>query len=169
MQRNIVLIGFMGTGKSSVARCLAERLNRGFIEIDELIEQKAGKKINRIFKEDGEEYFRDLESDMIEVVSKREGVVISCGGGAVLRDENVKIMKKNSVMIHLTASPRVILERIREDDTRPLLNYDDKMERIEELISMRKDIYHRCMDYTIDTSKLKVREVVDRIIEVVIN
>ncbi len=169
MKRNIVLIGFMGTGKSTVARRLADRLNRNFFELDELIEKEAGKTINNIFKEEGGERFRDLESDMIGVITKREGGIISCGGGAVLRERNVKILKKNAVLIHLTASPQVILERIGDDENRPLLMHNNKIERIKELIRTRGKIYDRCADYTIDTSELGIEDVVHEIIEEVIN
>jgi len=102
MTKNIVLIGLMGSGKTTIGKKIAEKLKMKFIDTDELIVQKAQKAINLIFAEDGELFFRDLESEVIEEISKQENIVISTGGGAVLREENLNNLKKNGVLFYLS-------------------------------------------------------------------
>ncbi len=165
MVNNIALIGFMGTGKSVVGRSLAHRLGWYFLELDEKIEEMAGKSITDIFHENGEEYFRELESSVLKGIRDCEDTVISCGGGVVLDPGNVKLLRRHSTVVLLTATPEVIAERIIDDDCRPLLKEENKLKRIEDMMGQRRDTYRGCAEYTIDTSGLEVDEVVNRIIE----
>ena len=166
MRTNIALIGFMGTGKTSVGRVLAVRLKKEFIRTDDLIAESAGKSIPEIFEEDGELRFRELETEVVKRISDKKGMVIDCGGGVILNRINVDNLKKNSRIILLTASPEAILERVLKDaEQRPLLETQDKLERIKQLLSLREPLYKRFADFEIDTSNLDVDQVVDKILE----
>ena len=166
MKSNVVLIGFMGTGKTAAGSLLAEKLGRDFVELDALIEQKAGKTIPEIFAQDGEIAFRELEIEAAKDVAEKENVVIACGGGVVLNKINIDRLRKSSVLVYLTASPNVILRRTLSDgDTRPLLSVSDKAKEIGELLKFRKPFYERAADIEINTSRLSVGAVVERIME----
>lgn len=162
--KNIVLIGFMGTGKTEVGKELAERLGYGFIDTDELIEKKSGISISEIFDRYGEPYFRDIESEVIKDVSRKDKVVISTGGGAVIREENRENLKRKGILVCLTASPEIIHERTRSYDNRPLLKIDDPYKRIKELLKEREPYYSQA-DITIDTSDIETSEVVNKILK----
>ena len=165
MKTSIALIGFMGTGKTVVGKALAERLGKEFIELDALIERKAGKTIPEIFQRDGEIGFRELEIEVTEEVSGKKNVVIACGGGIVLNKINIDRLRKECLIAYLTASPEVILKRTATDaNERPLLNAANKTLTVEELLRFRKPFYERAADITIDTSKLDVGSVVEQII-----
>jgi len=166
MKTNIALIGFMGTGKTSVGRALAIRLNKEFMRTDDLITESAGKSIPEIFKQDGEPRFRELEIEVVKKISNKKGIIIDCGGGVILNRINIDNLKKNSRIILLTASPEAILERVLKDgEQRPLLETQDKLERIKQLLSLREHLYKRSADFEIDTSNLDVDQVVDEILE----
>ena len=165
MKPNIALIGFMGTGKSAVGSELSMRLGVDLLEVDELIVEKAGKPITEIFSKDGEEAFRRLESEVVAEVSCRKNVIISCGGGAVLDQENVKRLSKNSVIVLLTASVDEILRRaVLDGDSRPLLNTLDREARVRELLRFRQPFYLRAADYILDTSGLDPQGAAEAII-----
>ena len=165
MKISIVLIGFMSTGKTVVGKALADRLGKEFIELDSLIEQKAGKTIPEIFQQDGEIAFRELEIEAAKGVSGKKNAVIACGGGVVLNKINIDRLRKESLIFYLTATPEVILKRTSGDkNERPLLKTADKVARIEELLRFRKPFYERAADVSIDTSKLDVNSVVEQII-----
>jgi len=161
---NIVLVGFMGTGKTVVARRLSEILNKKYISLDDMIQEKESKSINDIFSQNGEPYFRKLEKDATKEASLLDGVVIDAGGGIVKDDENIKNLGRNGKIICLNAAPAVIYQRIKDQPHRPLLNVDDPMTRIKELLYERKEFYKKA-HYTIDTSELSIDEVVERIID----
>jgi len=166
MKTNIALIGFMGAGKTAVGQLLAKKLGRKFIELDSLIEQKAGKSIPEIFKQDGEIAFRELEIEVTKETADKKNLVIACGGGMVLNKINIDRLKRESVIVYLTASLRVILKRTLTDgETRPLLNVPDKTSEIRELLRFRKPFYERAADVKIDTSKLDTNAVAEQIIE----
>jgi len=166
MKSNIALIGFMGTGKTAVGRLLAEKLGKEFIELDVLIEKKAGKTIPEIFKQDGEIAFREREIEATREVGENENAVIACGGGIVLNQINVDRLRKHSVIVYLTASPEVILKRTSSDkDERPLLVAEDKATKVERLLKFRQPFYERAADITVDTSELEVTEVVEQILK----
>lgn len=166
MKTNIALIGFMGTGKTVVGKVLAEKLGREFVELDSLIEQKAGKSIPDIFQQHGETAFREIEIEATKEVSKDNKLVIACGGGIVLNKINIDRLRERSRLVCLTASPKVILKRVSGDwGKRPLLTVDNKALNVRELLKFRKPFYDRAADITIDTSKLDAAFVVEQIIE----
>ncbi len=151
MNKNIVLIGFMGSGKSSVARELARRLKRELVTTDGLIEVREGKKINDIFKTRGESYFRKVERGIIKEVSGRKGVIIDCGGGVVLDPANLSDLKINGIVFYLQARPDVIYERVKHESHRPLLQSPDPLGCINELYQQRLPLYNQA-DYIIDAN-----------------
>ncbi len=165
MKTNIALIGFMGSGKTAVGRILAEKLNKRFVELDSLIEQKAGKSIPQIFAQDGEIAFRELEIELTKEVAESKNQVIACGGGIVLNKINIDRLKDKAVIVYLTASPAVILKRTSADkNERPLLLSSNKTVTIGELLRFRKPFYERAADIKIDASKLDINTAADEII-----
>ena len=165
MKTNIALIGFMGVGKTAVGRALAGRLNKTFVELDSLIEQKAGKSIPQIFQQDGEVTFRELEIEAAKEVSGGENLVIACGGGIILNMINIDRLKKESMIVYLTASPGVILKRVLADGGgRPLLDVANPALTIRELLKFRKPFYERAADIKIDTSGLDINSLTEQII-----
>jgi len=156
--QGIALIGFMGVGKTVVGKVLAKKLNKEFVELDSLIERKAGKPIPEIFEQDGEVAFRELE---IEVIKEVAG---NCGGGIVLNKINIDRLRKDSVIVYLTASPSVILKRVSNGGERPVLKIND-LPTIQELLRFRKPFYEREADITINTSKMDIDSVAGQIIE----
>ena len=181
MKANIALIGFMGAGKTAVGKVLAKRLGKEFVELDLLIEQRTGKSIPEVFQQDGEVAFRELEIEVTREVSRGKNLVIACGGGIVLNGINIDRLKNESIIVYLVASPRVLLRRISgSGEKRPLLktsnrggdeprHYDldarSPLDRsIQELLRFRKPFYDRAADIRIDTSKLDIDSVVERII-----
>lgn len=166
MKTNIALIGFMGTGKTAVGQLLAKKLGRKFIELDWLIERKAGKTIPQIFQQEGEIGFRELEIEVTREVAGEKNAVIACGGGLVLNKINIDRLKESSRIIYLTTSPGVILKRVAsEEGQRPLLEVDDPAQTIRDLLRFRKPFYERAADITINTSRLDIGAVAEQIIE----
>ena len=147
--KNIFLIGFMGCGKSTMARLLSEATGAKLIEMDETIEKEAGMPITQIFETYGEEHFRDLESQLVLRIAEEGGAVVSCGGGAILRLENVEHMKKNGKIVYLSATPETIFQRVRHSTNRPLLNGNMNVEYISSLIEKRLPRYLSAADITI--------------------
>ncbi|MDD4875679.1 MAG: shikimate kinase [Dehalococcoidales bacterium] len=165
MKNNIALIGFMGTGKTTVGKVLARKLGMNFIELDSLIEQKAGKSIPDIFIQDGEIVFREYEIEVIKEIFSSKNQVIACGGGVVLNKINIDRLRQHSKIVCLTASVAVILKRVSGDGgARPLLDADDKTLEIQNLLNFRKPFYDRAADITITTSKMKINNVAEKII-----
>lgn len=161
--KNIVLVGFMGTGKTVVAKALAKQLNMAYVSVDDLIEKKERKKISDIFAQQGEPYFRSIESQAIREACGIPGAVIDAGGGAVIKEENINNFKKNGVIVCLTAAPEIMLERTKGSSHRPLLNVEDPKANIERLLKARASCYAKA-DFTLNTSALSVKEVVEKII-----
>ncbi|MBU4305887.1 MAG: shikimate kinase [Candidatus Omnitrophica bacterium] len=162
--RNIALVGFMGTGKTTIARNLAQRLDTEYVDLDALIEQKEQMEIINIFKEKGEPYFRKIEKEVVREMASRQGLIIACGGGVVLDEENIRNLKENGVIICLSARPEIIIERTKAYSHRPLLNVSGPQARIQELLRLRAPFYRRA-DYTVDTSDLSVEEVTAKILD----
>lgn len=162
-EKTIYLIGFMGSGKSTVARALARGRRGAYIEMDEEIVKRAGKPITRIFAEDGEETFRCMETALLKEIAAKEGAVVSCGGGAVTRPENVALMKENGKIVLLTASPEAIYERVKDSKNRPLLNDDMSVAHIQSLMEARKGAYEEAADRTVDTEGKTIEEIVEEI------
>lgn len=163
---NIILTGFMGTGKTSAGRRLAKELNIRFVDTDYLIEKEAGISIDEIFAKFGEAYFRRLESKVIMGISANTDMVISTGGGAIVDPMNLEALKKNGIVICLTASVDVILSRVGSGDERPLISEGDKKETISGLLKVREPFYKKA-DFIVDTSAKTVGEVVEEIKKIV--
>ena len=165
MKTSVALIGFMGSGKTAVGKVLAEKLNRRFVEMDSLIEQRAGKSIAGIFAKDGEIAFRQLEIELTREVARGKNQVIACGGGIVLNKINIDRLKDEAVIVYLSASPAIVLKRTSAGkNKRPLLLSTNKAATIGELLRFRKPFYERAADITIDSSKPGIGAVADEII-----
>ena len=162
MLKNVVLTGFMGTGKTVVGRSLAEELGYEFVDTDRLIEQKTGQSISEIFRDDGEAHFRKVEKEVIRQLSCREGLVVATGGGAVMDTENMVFLRQKGWLICLTASPETILSRLKEEPDRPLLNSSDRLSEIQRLLNFRRPCYDQ-VDYAIETDRMSVRQVTRRL------
>lgn len=160
---NIVLTGFMGTGKTSVAKQLSKMLGMKVVDMDTEIEKTQGISINDIFARFGEPYFRDVETEMAQNLSTSEHVIISTGGGVVLRPENIDYLRKNGVVVCLMAAPVTILERTRTSDERPLLKVADPLSKITQMLKEREPFY-RNADHVIDTDGKSPRQVAEEII-----
>lgn len=165
MKTSIALIGFMGVGKTVVGKALAKKLGREFIEMDALVEQKAGKSIAEIFQHDSEVAFRELEIEVTKEVSRKKNLVIACGGGIVLNKINIDRLRNESTIVYLIASPKMVLKRVSGGGgKRPLLKTASRDLKIEELLRFRKPFYERAADIKIDTSKLDIAAVAEQII-----
>jgi shikimate kinase len=155
----------MATGKSTIGEILAKKIGYGFIDTDEEIENKENRTIKRIFETDGESYFRIIEAQLIKDISNLQNQVIACGGGLVLNHENVTKLKKSSIMVLLTTTPQEILNRVKKDQRRPLLNVDDKLNEIKRILKKRNPTYEKIADVKVDTTNLLPEEVVEIIFE----
>lgn len=154
----------MAVGKSAIGRNLAKRLHRRFVDLDRLIEKAEGLKVHDIFAKKGERYFRDLERRTLAQVMRRHGQVIATGGGVVMDDENLTLLRDKALLIGLTASVDVLLARAGTGVKRPLLNGVDRRERVKELFEQRRPRYAQA-HMMIDTTDLSIDQVVDAIIE----
>ncbi|MFH1888721.1 MAG: shikimate kinase [Candidatus Omnitrophota bacterium] len=152
----------MGTGKTAVGRELAKKKKLQFVDLDGLIELKEKRIIPDIFARSGEPYFRKVEKRILKEVAAQKKFVVACGGGIVIDEENIEVMKKTGTLICLTATPAVILKRTSSCAHRPLLNVKDPKKQIEHLLKLRAPYYAKT-DKTIDTSKLSIKEVVEKI------
>ena len=161
---NIFLIGFMGTGKSSIAKEIERKYNKEYIELDELIEQRAAISISEIFNVYGEEYFRDLETKTLESLECQNSV-ISCGGGIVLRDKNVSLLNKMGKAIWLKAEPDTIYERIKNAGDRPLLKKNMSVDYITTLMNSRLEKYECAADGCLVTDCMSIEQAAEYIYE----
>jgi shikimate kinase len=162
--KNIVLTGFMGTGKTEVGRELARLLDMKLIDVDTEIEKSQKMAINEIFKHFGEPWFRQIETEMIKKVSGDKNIIISAGGGAVLKQENMDTLRKDGIIVCLTATPETILKRTSNNRGRPLLLVENPLERIKELLNFRKPFYEKA-DVMIDTEGKTPLQIVEEIME----
>jgi shikimate kinase len=163
---NIVLIGFMGTGKTAVADALARRLGWERIDTDALIVERAGMSIPDIFAQDGEPHFRDLETAVIRDLAGKRRCVVSTGGGCVMRVDNLRALRATGTVISLAARPDVIMARCKGDTNRPLLQGENPLATIHELLGLRSPLYAQA-HHTVDTSDLTIDQVVDAIVALV--
>ncbi|MDY2628663.1 MAG: shikimate kinase [Lachnospiraceae bacterium] len=161
---NILLIGFMGCGKSTVSSFLCKMLAMDSVEMDAVIVEREGMSINDIFTQYGEEYFRNLETNLLIELSRKNQLVVSCGGGAALRDVNVQHMKTNGRVVLLTAKPETILERVKDNDDRPLLRGNKNVEFIGDLMEKRRAKYEAAADIVISTDDKSVLEICQEMI-----
>lgn len=155
----------MGTGKSVVGKLLAKKLNKDFVELDDMVEAKEKMSIKDIFEKKLEPYFRQVEKEAVKEAANRENVVISAGGGSVVDEENFNNLKNSGVIICLKASPDTILKRTKSLKIRPLLNVPDPKKQIEDLLKKR-DPYYNKADFSIETDSLSVDDIVSKIISV---
>lgn len=162
-KNNLVLIGFMSVGKTTIGHRIAQVLNKRFIDTDKEIEEALGITIKEIFREKGEKYFREIEGQVIQRVAGYENCVISTGGGVVLNKSNLDFLKKNGIIVCLTAPAEVIYERVKNNNDRPLLAQEDPYNRIQQMLKDREALY-QCADFYVDTSVLTVDEAVEKII-----
>ena len=161
---NILLIGFMGTGKSTVSTYLKKAFDMDVIEMDQVIAKREQMSISDIFKIKGEEYFRDLETNLLIEMQAKTNTVISCGGGVPMRERNVAEMKKNGKVVLLTASAETILKRVKNNHDRPLLEGNKNVEFISELMEKRREKYEAAADIVIQTDGKTKKEICDEIV-----
>ena len=162
---NIVLIGFMGAGKTTVSDYLSTMFDMDIIEMDQEITDREEMSIPDIFATYGEEYFRDLETSLLVELQDRKNVIISCGGGTALRQRNVEEMKKNGRVVLLTASPQTIYERVKDSDERPVLKGRKNVEGIAELMEQRREKYEAAADLVVQTDHKSVLQVCEELVQ----
>ena len=164
MKDNIILIGFMGCGKSSVGIRLSYQLRRTMIDTDKWIEQRQKKTIAHIFQESGEEAFRQMETECLkELIRTADRQIISVGGGLPMREENHELLKELGRVFYLKVTPETVYERVKNDTTRPLLQVEDPMERIRTLMEKRAPVYEACADVILEASDLTLEEITEKI------
>lgn len=161
--QNIALIGFMGSGKSSVGRMVADTLQFTFLDTDDVITSRAGKSIMEIFQENGEPAFRELERRLVEELARRTRTVISTGGGLPVNEANLASLKSHALLVWLWASPEKIYERVRVQTHRPLLQGEDPLRKIRELLEVRAPFYHQA-DVQVNTEMRSLREVAMQVV-----
>lgn len=164
MKENIFLIGFMGAGKSTVARAMKKHYGMRLIEMDEQIEHQEKMSVPKIFEVHGEPYFRKLETDLLEGLSSQENTVVSCGGGVPMRACNVEAMRKSGKVIYLRTSPQQIYERVKTSHNRPLLEGNMNVEYISKLLSQRLPKYLEAADAVVSTDGKRVEDICKEII-----
>lgn len=161
---NIILIGFMGAGKTTVGRMLAEERGMAFVDTDERIVKEQGKSIPDIFAEQGEPYFRDLETDLLRrMQTDTKNAVVSVGGGMPVREENRELLRSLGCVIYLSASKQTILGRVENDGSRPMLSGDDLEKRVDKLMHDREGLYRQAAHLDIPTDTYTIRQVVQAV------
>ena len=162
---NIFLIGFMGAGKSTISDYLKNVLAMDVVEMDQCIVERQGMSISDIFETYGEEYFRELETNLLIEMQSHKNAVISCGGGAALRERNVAEMKKNGRVVLLTATPETIFERVKDSNDRPVLNGRKNVKAISELMEQRREKYEAAADIVINTDDKTVLQICEELVQ----
>ena len=162
---NIVLIGFMGAGKSTISDYLSTMFDMDIVEMDQVIAEREEMSIPDIFATYGEEYFRDLETNLLIEMQSHKNAVISCGGGAALREKNVAEMKKNGRVVLLTATPETIFERVKDSNDRPVLNGRKNVKGISELMEQRREKYEAAADIVINTDDKTVLQICEELVQ----
>lgn len=162
---NIYLVGLMGAGKTTVGRLLARSLQLPFYDSDKAIEERTGVDIATIFEFEGEMGFRNREQKMIAQLTELKGIVLATGGGAILREENRKLLQERGFIVYLHCDAERLFERTRRDSQRPLLEVEDPKKRIETLLAERQPLYLECADLVVDTGELQSKDVVTSVLE----
>lgn len=164
--KNIILVGYMGCGKTTVGKRIAEATKYTFADTDEMIVAQQGRSISDIFAQDGESVFRDMETALLVkmLTEKNDTCVISTGGGMPVREENRKLLRQLGTVVYLRVKPETVYERIKGDTMRPLLQCENPMERIQEMIKSRNPAYEAAAELVIDVDNLTQREVAEQII-----
>lgn len=161
---NIVLIGFMGSGKSTAGINLSYRLQCVLTDTDKVIEKKEGRSISEIFAAEGEEYFREKETELLKKLrEERTRQIFSVGGGTPLRAENRKLLRELGTVVYLKVSPKTVCERLRGDTTRPLLQGENPMEKIRTLLDEREELYREAADIIVETDGKKPAQITEEI------
>ncbi len=163
MRENIIITGFMGTGKSVVAKELARKLKMEFIDMDRIVEEGQGMSIADIFSRYGEDYFREQENKLVKELSQKENMIIATGGGTLLSSDNARILRQRGQIICLYADSRTIYNRVKRRNNRPLLKGENVLSEIDRLLEERKKIYDN-IKWKIDTTNLNIQEVTNKII-----
>ena len=153
MSKRIILVGLMGAGKTTIGRALAQRAGLQFVDSDHEIERREGCTISALFARDGEARFRDIEAEVIDALTQREGIVLATGGGAVLRDASRRAMHTRGTVVYLRASPDELAHRMRHDRSRPLLQGGDARAKLRELFRQRDPLYREAAHFVIDTGR----------------
>ena len=162
---NIILTGFMGSGKTTVGIRLSYKWKKPFLDTDQLIERREGRRISEIFAAEGEEYFRGLETGLLEELA--EGLhhhILSVGGGTPLKEENRRLLSRMGTVVYLRVQPGTVYERLKGDTTRPLLQGPEPLARITELMDQRKDLYEKGADLIVDVDGMEMEEILEKII-----
>ncbi len=162
-KRNIILIGFMGSGKTSIGKRLSLKLKWEFIDTDDFIEKREGMSINEIFAEKGEAYFRGLERELCSRYREPKNKIIATGGGVIKNRDNVADLKSGGIIFYLKSDPKTIAHNLRNDDTRPLLRGGDKLEKITELMGQREPMYEEYADITVNVADLNMEDTLNLI------
>jgi shikimate kinase len=164
----IILTGFMGSGKTTVGRSLAEYYQCEFIDTDKRIEDEQKKSVAEIFAAAGEEFFRRLETELLVTLTndERKAGIITVGGGMPLREENRRLLKQLGKVVYLKASAETIYQRLKDDNARPLLNVADPRREIEEMLARRTPVYAAMADFTVDTDERPLDQVAEEIFQV---
>ena len=164
--KNIILFGFMGTGKTVVGKKLAEKLRMKFVDMDDLIEAREKMTISDIFEKKGEPYFRKVESEVAKEVAKQSGFVVATGGGVVLNYDNVKTLESSGIGICLKSTPATNKARGKHERHRPLIAVENPEERIRQLLEYRQPFYAK-VKHQVDTDFLTIDEIVEEILEII--
>ncbi len=165
MNKNIVLVGLSGSGKTTIGKILNNYTNYTLIDTDAIIEEKESRTINNIFATDGEEYFRDIETQIAEEVSIEGNQIISTGGGIVLRKENLDNLKRNGIIFYLKTTVEVLLKRLEGDNSRPLLKTKDVKKKLENMFRERNSLYEEA-EVIIETDKMSAEETAKEILRI---
>ena len=169
MKQHIYLIGFMGTGKTTISHKLQQLTQAEEIDMDVWIVEKNGMSINDMFEKYGETYFRDRETDAVREIADYAPAIVSCGGGAVLRDENTQMMKETGKIVLLTATPETIYERVKNSTDRPLMNGNMNVEHIASLMEKRRELYANACDIKVATDGKTPDEIAEEILKITQN
>lgn len=165
--KNIILVGLMGSGKTTIGRQLSSSLEKKFIDTDLFIESRTGVNISTIFELEGEEGFRLRETNLLNDLLKQSDLIIATGGGIVLKDENRKILKKLGMVIYLRAHINDLVKRLKSDKNRPLIQNVDLTNKLETLYTQRDALYESVADCIIDTRSKKIKEIQNEIMEII--
>ncbi len=166
MSKNIVLVGLSGSGKTSVGKFLQKRFHDfTFTDTDNIIVKKENRSINDIFATNGENYFRNIEHLTVCEISKQENLIISTGGGVVLNQQNIIELQKNGIIFYLKTSPEKLIERLKGDNSRPLLKTDDIKEKLTNMLEVRGSLYEKA-DFTIETDVLTIEKTSEEIMRI---
>ncbi|MCM8537140.1 MAG: shikimate kinase [Lentisphaeraceae bacterium] len=158
---NIILVGFMSCGKSSVGRYLSEQAGMKLVDLDQLIIEKAGMSIPEIFANVGEKAFRDLESYVTTLMKKQQDTIFATGGGVILREQNRKILKESGIVIWLKTTPENVIKFTKKDNNRPLLQDKKSIDQVTEMMNMREPMYEDCSHYSINAWENNLSQIAD--------